>query len=332
MNWKLILVLFASTNAMAQTGRDPAEARVKAAEAAAGREHKELFNILCAPPAPPVLASATPAPPPPQENAPPRDQWHAEPVKVFDNLYWVGQTEYSSWAVTTSDGIIIVDAIYDYAVEDEVVGGLKKLGLDPATIKYVIVSHGHRDQAGGAKFLQEQFGARVLMSATDWDLIEHDTAAWPKPKRDMSVSDGQKLTLGETTLTMYLTPGHTLGTISTLIPVRDNGKPHIAAEWGGTSFNWLTDRRAYITSGKPDRFWFETYVNSAKRFRDIVAKAGADVIISNHTNDDDSKVKLPLAAARQASDDNPYVIGKDAAQRYLTVAEQCAMAGLSRLK
>ena len=89
-------------------------------------------------------------PPPPA-----RETWHAEPVKVFDNLYFVGQTEYSAWAITTSQGIILLDAIYDYSVEDEVVGGLKKLGLDPADIKYVIVSHGHLDHAGGAKFLQE---------------------------------------------------------------------------------------------------------------------------------------------------------------------------------
>ena len=66
-----------------------------------------------------------------------------EPVKVFDNLYFVGMTEYSAWAVKTSDGIILLDTIYDYSIEDEVVGGLKKLGLDPATIKYALVSHGH---------------------------------------------------------------------------------------------------------------------------------------------------------------------------------------------
>src|SRR5580704_9152814 len=71
--------------------------------------------------------------------SPPREQWHAEPVKVFDNLYFVGQTEYSAWAVDTSDGIIIIDTIFDYSVEDEVIGGLKKLGLDPARIRYVIV-------------------------------------------------------------------------------------------------------------------------------------------------------------------------------------------------
>ena len=79
----------------------------------------------------------------------------------------------------------------------------------------------------------------------------------------MVATDGQKLTLGDTTLTMYLTPGHTLGTISTLIPVKDNGTPHLVAEWGGTMFNWLRNRGAYITPERPDRFWFETYSQSA---------------------------------------------------------------------
>ena len=68
---------------------------------------------------------------------PARETWHAEPVKVFDNMYYVGMTEYSAWAITTSQGIILLDAIYDYSVEDEVAEGLKKLGLNPADIKYV---------------------------------------------------------------------------------------------------------------------------------------------------------------------------------------------------
>ena len=99
--------------------------------------------------------------------------------KVFDNLYFLGQTEFSAWAVTTSAGIILIDTIFDYSVEDEVVGGLKKLGLDPATIKYAIVSHGHGDHSGGAKYLQDHFRTRIILSAADWDLLD----AAPAPSR-----------------------------------------------------------------------------------------------------------------------------------------------------
>lgn len=316
-----------TVTAIPQSAGETVDAHVAAARAAARQEHTALFN-LCTPPA------APPAPPPAaQPQGPPdRSQWHAEPVKVFDNLYFLGMTAYSAWAVTTSDGIIIIDPIFDYSVEDEIANGLPKLGLDPKNIKYVLVSHGHRDHVGGASYLQDRFGARVIMSAADWDLLDRTGGAWPKPKRDLVATDGQRLTLGDTTLTLYLTPGHTLGTISTLIPVKDGGRPHVAALWGGTAFNWLGNRAAYITPDRPDRFWFETYSNSARRFRDTAAGAGADVLISNHTSYDASKTKMPALERRRPSDPHPYVVGNESVQRYLTVADECAKAGLLRLQ
>ena len=78
----------------------------------------------------------------------------------------------ASWAVTTSQGIILIGALNDYAVEDEVIGGLTKLGLDPKQIKYVLISHGHVTHFGGARFLQDALGARIGVSDADWDLIE----------------------------------------------------------------------------------------------------------------------------------------------------------------
>jgi metallo-beta-lactamase class B len=169
-----------------------------------------------------------------------------------------------------------------------------------------------------------------MLSGADWDLMDRDRGSWPKPKRDLVVTDGQRLTLGDTTLTLYVTPGHTLGTISTVIPVRDNGTPHVAAAWGGTAFNWQSGSAAYISAERPAKFWFDTYIASARRFRDIVTKAGADVIVANHTNFDESKRKLPALAARKAGEPHPYVIGTDAVRRYLTVAEECAAAAALR--
>jgi metallo-beta-lactamase class B len=300
---------------------DTVESHVAKAKAAYGAERIGPIN-LCNAPAPPGAGRGRGGAPP---GPPDRATWHAEPVKVFDNLYFVGQTEYSAWAVTTSAGIILVDAIWDYSVEDEVVGGLKKLGLDPAGIKYVLVSHGHLDHAGGAKFLQDKFGARVIMSEADWDLIGRNTQSWPKPKRDMVATDGQKLTLGDTTLTLYLTPGHTPGTISTIIPVNDRGVPHVVAEWGGTGFNFT------VTPDKPQRYWFETYIKSVERFHLAAQKAGADALIANHTNLDGSTKNLPMVAARKPGEPNPYVIGTDGVSRYLSVADECAKAGLLRL-
>jgi metallo-beta-lactamase class B len=139
------------------------------------------------------LCAAQAIPPPAAPSAPPeRSQWHAEPLTVFDNLYFVGQTEYSAWAVTTSQGIIVIDTIWDYSVEDEIVDGLKKLGFDPRDIKYAIVSHGHIDRASGAQYLQDHFGTHVIVSPADWDLLSRDTGSWPKPKKDLVATDGEK--------------------------------------------------------------------------------------------------------------------------------------------
>jgi len=106
----------------------------------------------------------------------------------------------------------------------------------------------------------------------------------------------------------------------------------VDASWGGTMFNWTRNRTAYITPERPDRFWFETYSRSAERFRGIAAQAGADVLISNHTNFDGSKTKLPALAARKAGDPHPYVIGNDAVKRFLVMVDECAQAGLERVK
>ena len=315
-------LLLAASMLTAQNATDTPEAHVAAAKTAAGEDYQSLFNFLCAAPGPRgggrgAATGAGRGQGGGQRQGPPdRSTWYAEPVKVFDNLYFVGQSEYSVWAVTTSQGIIVIDTIFDYSVEEEVAGGLKKLGLDPANIKYAIVSHPHPDHHGGAKFLQDRYGARVIMSAADWDFL--DRTGGTKPKRDMVATDGQKLTLGDTTLTLYITPGHTPGTISILIPVKDNGRPHLAALWGGNGLN-------------PDRESIQSYLRSAQRFSDIVRQAGPDMILTNHTDWDGSKVKMPLLAKRAPGSLNPYVVGNESVLRYLKVAEECATSRLMRL-
>jgi metallo-beta-lactamase class B len=314
-----------------QNARDTPDAHVARAKTAAGNDYQNLFNFLCTVPAPRPTPAASPAPGPgrvggPGGGSPERSTWYAEPAKVFDNLYFVGQSEYSAWAVTTTDGIILIDTLFDYSVEEEVAVGLKKLALDPATIRYAVVTHPHPDHHGGAKFLQDRYKTRVVMSGADWDVMDRLTGT--KPARDMVATDGQTLTLGDTTITLYITPGHTPGTLSVLIPVRDSsgvdagvaggGTRHLAALWGGTGLN-------------ADRASLEAYVRSAQRFDEIAQKAGADIILSNHTDWDGSKVNLPRLAQREPDTPYPYIVGTPAVRRYLEVARECATARLMRI-
>ncbi len=297
---------------------------MSAARAAAGDEHLALFERICTQTAGAEALGAPPAahlPDSMPSGAAERPGWYALPWQVFDNLYWVGQTRYSAWAVTTPEGIVVIDPLFDYSVEAAVVGGLTDLKLDPADISYVIVSHAHRDHVGGARYLQERFGARVVMASEDWDLLERTGGDWPKPVRDIEAHDGYEV--GRTGIVMYHTPGHTPGTMSSIIPVSDRGQPHVAALWGGTAFNFMGDA--------DEDEWFRAYVASAERFAEIARAAGADVILSNHPQYDGSTTKLPALTEHGQRPElpHPFVVGPESVARYLTVAAECARIGLA---
>lgn len=253
--------------------------------------------------------------------APPRDAWYVEPAKVFDNLYFVGGKVHSAWALTTSDGIILIDTIFPYNSEELIVAGLQKLGLDPKTIKYVIISHAHGDHIGGAEMLQKRYGARVVMGAPDWDLVEkypnrYKTMA---PERNIAATDGMKVTLGGTTVTTWLTPGHTQGNLSYTFTVTDRGRPVHVVYSGGTAFNFVNN------TPDPGIQNFQTYINSAQHIAAQAAATGATVLLSNHSEFDNAVNKNRMLAGR-GNGPHPYEIGADWVQRYFKVMQGCARA------
>ena len=247
--------------------------------------------------------------------APPKENWYAEGGQVFDNLYLLTTKVNSAWAVKTSEGIILIDTLFGYAAQDAIIDGMKKVGLDPADIKYIIVSHAHGDHDGSVKFLQDTYNPRVIMGPKDWELSARESNP---PRRDMDATDGQKLTVGDTTVTIYITPGHTGGTLSVLVPVKDHGQPHVAMEWGGTALSAATSKEM-----------LESYISNAKRFKDVSDGLGADVIIGNHTEYNDALNRFERTKARKAGEPNPWVVGKREVQNYLTVVEECAKSWLA---
>src|ERR1700685_3915160 len=268
-------VLFAvyGGRGFAQNTADTIDAHLAAARNAAGSDFTGTLAGLCvAPPLMPLtVRDGAPGPPPA------RDTWFIEPAKVFDNLYFVGSKIHSSWALTTSEGIILIDTLFTYNSEEEIVGGLKKLGLDPASVKYVIISHSHSDHVGGAKMMQDRFGSHIVMGGPDWDSIKRSVNGYPlgKPKRDIVADDGQKITLGDTTVTIVTTPCHTPGTLSMIFTVKDNGKPLTVAYSGGTAFNFPS------TTAN-----FDAYIKSQGKMAAAAGAANATVFMSNHSEFD----------------------------------------------
>jgi metallo-beta-lactamase class B len=308
---------------------DTIDGHVKAAQDAAGTDFPGTLARLCIQPeggsdarASARNAAGAAAKPQPPRVIPDRATWFAEPQKIFDNLYWVGTKVHSSWALKTSAGIIIIDTLYNYASEAEIVDGVKKLGLNPADIKYVIITHGHGDHDEGAKLLQDRFGAHVVMGGADWDsVIKANNMPGGVPKRDIVATDGQKITLGDTSVTLVTTPGHTPGTLSMIFPVKDHGKTLIAAYSGGTAFNFPRD---------PSHF--DIYIASAQKFARAAAAAGATVFLTNHSEFDAAYIRGRSVASLRPGEANPFTIGSTAIKNYFTVTSECAMAAKLRLK
>jgi metallo-beta-lactamase class B len=319
--------------ASADAQKAKAQAHIAAARAAAyepGQDFTVVFDTLCAA----ALSERGPTLPGPQvapslaaRRVPPRSEWYTEPGRVFDNLYFIGSPNDSSWAVTTSAGIIVIDPGYDYSIRD-LSEGLKRFGLDPSQIKYVVLSHAHGDRYFGAKYLQDTFGARVVMSDADWAVLARSNEPVElKPRKDVVATDGMKLTLGDASLTLYITPGHTPGTISTLVPLKDGRQSHLGAVWGGMNPGYERYGVRYYSSLTET---LETWSASMRRFQDIAARAGADVYLSIHPYFDKTLDKMHALQFRQPGGPHPFV-SRTAVQRFLTVMRECTDAQLARL-
>jgi metallo-beta-lactamase class B len=162
------------------------------------------------------------------------------PFKVFDNLYHVGPGTVSVWLISTSDGLILIDTAQEPYV-DHILNNIRNVGLDPKNIKYILLTQGHLDHFGGAARIQELSGARVAAAEADWVLMD-EYARRPLPAappfhrtvaRDMVLKEGDTIRLGNTSLKVYVLPGHTPGGASFEFTVFDKGRPHKAFLFGG---------------------------------------------------------------------------------------------------
>jgi len=262
------------------------------------------------------------------EGRPPsaKDAGTFKPAKIFDDLYVIGEASVVIFALTTPKGIVLIDSGYGYFPEQIILPQMAKLGLRPADVKYVLITHGHPDHAFGAGYFQAK-GARIMASDADWDAMENPRsgpgggpgAQGTFPKRDLTITDGQKFTFGDLNIDFYLTPGHTAGTVSMLIPVKDRGATHTAALWGGSGFS----RFASLA---------KSYPASLKRFANLADRAKADVFLSNHPFVDGSIEKVAALQTRAAGAPNPFVVGQKKTRRIHDVIYECAEAWWVRVQ
>jgi metallo-beta-lactamase class B len=245
---------------------------------------------------------------------------YVKPFEAFDNFYFVGHTGVSAWAYDTGDGLLVIDALNNQDEIDAVMlPMLKELGFQGADIKSVIITHEHIDHYGGAKYLQDRFGVKVYGSAPFWEalaLIPANSTV-PPPTEDETLVDGQEVVLGNLTVTTVTTPGHTLGTISLIFPVYDNGKAHVAGLSGGT--------------GTPNNQTLrEMKIESQNRFADIATHSGVDVILSNHQVADHAVQNADILEHMGPGVSNPFVVGVENFANYMRINAVCSQVIAAR--
>ncbi len=199
-------------------------------------------------------------------------QMAREPFKVFDNLYFVGQGEVASYVITTDEGHILIDTMWDLpGYLEYLLGNIRKVGLRPRDIKYVLILQGHRDHYRGAVALQDVLDVQWGAAEADWELIEADLGEY-SPPRNIVIEEGDTLTLGDLTIEFEITPGHTPGTTSMRFPVYDNGVRHDAYFHGGTALR--TNEPAIVRE----------FIADCERIKRLAERGAIDVQIVNHSD------------------------------------------------
>src|SRR5690606_36149847 len=239
-----------------ETDNESADARIashiETARRLAGTDLTATFEFFCVP------GNARPN----DFSAPP-----LEPVQLFDNLYALGNSETVVYAITTSEGIVLIDAGVAAEVEPVLLPGFAALGLDPADVKLVLLGHGHSDHYGGASHFQTQYGARVGTTEADWQTIADAVASGrpgntPAPTRDLVVREGEPIVVGDTTITPVEIPGHTPGALAFIFPVYDGEARHVAGLFGGT----------VLASAFTPPAGLAQYIDSIAHYLDVAAR------------------------------------------------------------
>jgi metallo-beta-lactamase class B len=224
-----------------------------------------------------------------------------QPIQLFDNLYFMGTTSVGAFIVSTDEGLIMLDTGNDDEDVAMMVADMKKVGLDPADIRLIMISHEHFDHYGGVQYLKKNVcpKAKVAMSLVGWNMLQTVPLTGPyigkRPESvDIYLTDGMKIKVGHTIIDIISTPGHSPGCMSFIIPVTDQGEPHMAGIMGGSA--------VFPT-------WTETwlYKASIEYYKAFAMDAGCDVGLYFHSQEE----FFTKLRSRKPGEDHPLILGKE---------------------
>jgi metallo-beta-lactamase class B len=289
---------------------------VAAVRATVGTDLRREFEMVCSGPGAVRAALVRQA-----AGLPPLEDYTVEPTKVFDNVWYVGLASQGAFVIATSEGLILIDTLNNTdEARDVIVPSMRKAGLDPAQIKFIVLSHGHpgqTDHTGGANYLQRTYGARVLMSKADWDAtLPAQRPERPLADRDIDIVHGQTLTLGDTTLTFAVLSGHSAGSLGMFIPVTWHGESHTVWLHGGGLQH-------------PDRA-------SVDRLESVIADyavaMNAEAFLNTHPGIYQDTLTDMETIRANSGGSNPLLYGRERAARYWSMMAECTRARVIALE
>lgn len=158
------------------------------------------------------------------------------PHKIAGNLYYVGTESLASFLVVTPEGNILINSDYEATVP-VIRDSVEKLGFRFADTKILLGSHAHADHMEGDAAVKELTGAKLMAMDQDIPALSKITPGNKPHVIDRVLHDGDRVTLGGTTLVAHLTPGHTRGCTTWTMKVQDGGKSYDVVIIGSIGVN-----------------------------------------------------------------------------------------------
>ncbi|MCQ4638228.1 MBL fold metallo-hydrolase [Anaerovorax odorimutans] len=229
---------------------------------------------------------------------------------IFDDLLIIAQKETNCFVLKSTEGLIVLDAIWPCREAfDAIVSAIRDVGWKPEDIKKLVLTHGHADHTGCGKWIVEAYRPQTYLSRRDDRFWQEEPVkkerpdTWKDYQIDVYIKEGDVMVLGDKTIWVYDTPGHTPGGLSFIFPVTEEGKVYQAALWGGSN---PPGDLASVTC----------YLRSLDHFLKKAEEKNVSVALSNHTALDNGLERIAYSQKRMSYMPNIYLVGQTGFRKY----------------